>query len=75
MNKHVKRLAEEAGKLSAVERAELVDELLAGLSVCDAELDDVWRKEAKNRFTAWQRGEMKAVDADKVLARLKARSQ
>ena len=75
MNRHVKRLADEANRLSAVERAELVDELLAGLSVCDAGLDDVWRKEAEKRLAAWQRGEMKAVDAEKVLASLKARPQ
>jgi putative addiction module component (TIGR02574 family) len=69
MNERVKKLTEEAAKLTPLERTELVEEVLASLSETDPEIDRAWAAECEDRLAAYERGEISAVDADVVLAK------
>lgn len=75
MNAHLRLLTDEAKKLSPSERAELVDELLASLSVTDAEIDRLWSEEAERRLTDYRLGRSSAVEAATVLDGLRRRAQ
>ncbi|MDZ4251478.1 MAG: addiction module protein [Sulfuritalea sp.] len=69
MNAHVKELLEEAKKLSVHERIELADLIYADVPV-DPEWEAAWAKEAQSRIEAYRRGEIEAVDADEMHARI-----
>lgn len=71
MNAHVKELFEEARKLSADERIELADLLYADTVTPDSEWEAAWAAEARCRIDAYRRGEIQAVDADEMHARIK----
>ena len=73
MNEKVKALSLEARKLTAAERAELIDELMASLDQPDPAIDALWAKEAEDRLAAYDRGEMAAHDIAKVVSKLRAR--
>ena len=73
MNKRVKHLSDAARKLSASERAALIDDLLASLDAPDPRIDALWAEEAERRLAAVDSGEMPARDAEEVLADLRAR--
>lgn len=65
-------LKEAALKLSPFERAQLIDALLQSLdSSHQAEIDQAWLKESIDRLSAYQRGEIKAIDGEMVLSQLK----
>ena len=65
-------LKEAALKLSPFERAQLIDALLQSLdSSHQAEIDQAWLKESIDRLSAYQRGEIKAIDCEMVLSQLK----
>ena len=68
MNQHIKRLADEARKLSPDERAELVDEILAGLHDQDGAWEKAWAEEADRRWAQYKSGAITSHDADAVLA-------
>jgi putative addiction module component (TIGR02574 family) len=70
MNERVKKLAEEAKKLTYDEQVDLLDELFIALRDHDAEIDKAWAEEALRRAEAHDRGEMTAVPAKDVFARL-----
>lgn len=70
MNANVMDLLEEAKKLSADERIELADLLYADTVTPDPEWEAAWASEAKSRIEAYRRGEIEAVDADQVHARI-----
>jgi len=57
--------------LKPAEKAELIDKLLSSLDKPDAQIDDLWAKEAENRIDAYERGEIKAVTLKRVLERYK----
>ncbi len=61
------RILEEALKLTAVERAELVDSLLSSLDKPDQAIDKLWAREAEARIDAYDQGQIKAVSLDEVL--------
>lgn len=61
------RILEEALKLTAVERAELVDSLLSSLDEPDKEIDNLWAREAEDRIDAYDQGQIKAVTLDELL--------
>jgi putative addiction module component (TIGR02574 family) len=63
------KILKEALTLKPAEKAALIDKLLASLDKPDAEIDELWAKEAENRIDAYERGEIKAVALEKVLAR------
>jgi len=73
LNEHVKKLSEAARKLTAPERAALIDDLLASLDAPDPRIDALWAEEAERRLAAVESAEMPARDAADVLADLRAR--
>lgn len=69
MNQHVKRLAEEAAKLTPEERVELVHRINLTLGDHQAEVDAAWDAEAKRRFEAYDRGEIKSYTWEEIKQR------
>jgi putative addiction module component (TIGR02574 family) len=69
MTDAAKNLSILARKLSAAERLELVDDLLASLDEGDSRIDQLWAKEAEDRLAAYRRGEIKAIPLQEVLAK------
>jgi putative addiction module component (TIGR02574 family) len=60
---------EVALKLSPQERATVVDQILSSLDLPDKYTDDLWRKEVEDRLAAYNKGEIKAIPLDEVLAK------
>jgi len=73
LNERLKELSTAARKLTASERAALIDDLLASLDAPDPRIDALWAEEAERRLAAVESGEMPARDAADVLADLRAR--
>lgn len=65
------KVLKEALTLKPAEKAELINKLLSSLDKPDAQIDDLWAKEAENRIDAYERGEIKAVTLKRVLERYK----
>ncbi len=65
------KVLKEALTLKPAEKAELIDKLLSSLDKPDAEIDDLWAKEAESRIDAYERGAIKAVTLERVLERYK----
>ncbi len=63
------KLVEELMSLSPIEKAELVETLLSSLDKPDSEIDELWAKEAEDRLDAYNKGELKAVSLEDVLAK------
>ncbi len=65
------RVLLDALKLSPVERAELIEKLLASFSFPDRKaIDELWAAEAEDRIDAYERGETKSKPAAEVFARI-----
>jgi putative addiction module component (TIGR02574 family) len=65
-------LKEAALKLSPFERAQLIDALWQSLDpVEQTEIDQAWVEESSDRLSAYQQGEIEAVDGESVLSELK----
>ena len=62
-------LLREALTLSALERAKLVEDLLASLDQPDEKIDEAWRKEVADRLDAYESGKMPKVPLEEVLAK------
>ncbi len=61
-------LANEALKLSAWERAQLIDVLWRSLDPAEqASIDRAWLAEAHDRLEAYKAGKLEAVEGDKAL--------
>jgi putative addiction module component (TIGR02574 family) len=72
MSKKGTQVLEEALSLPPLERAEVVDHLLASLdSPPDRRIDELWGQEAEERLDAFERGEIKTVSASKVFNAIK----
>ena len=69
MNTTSQTIIEQAKQLSALEKIEVVDALLASVDKPDAEVDKQWANEAEDRLAAYRRGEVKALDLNQVLAK------
>ena len=69
MNTATKAIVEQAARLSANEKIELIDALLATVDKPDAEIDTLWALEAESRLSAYQKGELQALDLSQVLAK------
>lgn len=65
------KILKEAMTLKPAEKAKLIDKLLSSLDKPDAEIEELWAKEAENRIDAYERGEIKAVTLKKVLEKYK----
>jgi len=57
--------------LKPSKKAELIDKLLHSLDKPDREIDELWAKEAEDRIDAYDRGKIKAITLEKVLAKYK----
>jgi putative addiction module component (TIGR02574 family) len=73
MTNAAKNLSAQARQLSADERLELVDDILASLDEPDPAIDRLWAKEAEERLAAYRRGEIKAVPLQEVLAKYRVK--
>lgn len=74
MSASAKSILAQALKLSANDRAALVESLILSLETPDASLDAAWLKEAEDRLAAYRSGELAAVDADQVFKELGKRT-
>ena len=70
MTASAKSVLDQALKLSANDRAALVESLIFSLDKPDAALDAEWLREAEDRLTAYQAGDLGAIDAEQVFADL-----
>jgi Putative addiction module component len=73
MNDKVKILIDEVRKLTETERERLIHALDVEFGAAIEDIDQAWIEEAERRSIAYSKGEMKAYDADEVLADLKVR--
>ncbi|MCX7001087.1 MAG: addiction module protein [Candidatus Sumerlaeota bacterium] len=69
MSGETKHVQELALKLPIIEKARLVDRLLASIDQPDSATDKLWKKEVEGRIEAYKAGKMKSVSLGKVLAK------
>jgi len=67
MNIETQEILDQALKLSAVNRARLIDKLLASLDKPDEAIDALWRQEVEDRIVAYNTGHLRAVSLEQVL--------
>ena len=72
MNAQVMELLVEAKKLTPEQRIELADSIYADVPV-DLSWEAAWAREAQGRIEAYRRGEIEAVDAEEMHARINAK--
>ena len=66
MSTITRQILEKALVLSAIERAALVDSLLASLDQPDARIDELWAAESEHRLELFEAGKMQAIPAEQV---------
>jgi putative addiction module component (TIGR02574 family) len=65
-------LLEEALKLTAYERAEVAEQLIASLDeVPDTGVEQAWQEEVQRRLQQVERGEVELIDSDTAMAELR----
>ena len=64
-------LLEDALKLRPVERAHLIEGLMASLEKPDPDIESIWEQEALRRYEAYKQKRVKAKDLEKVLGTYK----
>ncbi len=69
MDGEAQQILARAFKLSANEKALLVDQLLASLDKPDDAIDALWRREVEDRVKAYQAGHIGKVSLEQVLAK------
>jgi putative addiction module component (TIGR02574 family) len=76
MSRDPKEIAAEALELPLAARAELASQLLDSLDeLSEDENDRLWAQEAERRYAEYKAGNVEAVTADEVFARLRARNK
>ena len=76
MPKNLKDIAAEALDLPLTARAELASQLLDSLDdLSEEENDQLWAQEGERRYAEYKAGNIEAVPAEEVFARLRARKQ
>ncbi len=71
MSANGEQILKQALALSPEDRAEVVDRLLASFQTPpDPLLDELWAREAEDRLDAYDRGELGALPAEEVFARI-----
>jgi putative addiction module component (TIGR02574 family) len=71
MSASSEQVLQQALGLSPQDRAEIVERLLASFQTPpDPLLDELWAREAEDRLDAYDRGELGAVPAEEVFARI-----
>lgn len=66
-----KEIIKEVIAMSPAKQAELLDLLIRVLDKPDEKLDRLWAKEAESRLDAYQRGDLRALSVEEVLAKYK----
>lgn len=66
----IKAVTNDALKLAPVQRAELIESLLASFDPRRAEIDALWADEAERRIDAYDQGKLKASPASEVFDRI-----
>lgn len=66
---NTEELLKEALSLNPVEKAKLVEELMASLDQPDQEIDALWIKESEKRLKSYHKGELKSVTLKQVLSK------
>jgi putative addiction module component (TIGR02574 family) len=67
MSGNGKRILSDALELPPVERAELVEEIIASFDLpANADIDALWARESEDRLDAYDRSSLKARSAGKV---------
>lgn len=69
MAKTVNKLAAEIHDLPDAEKLRLVDAILTDLDKPDPEIDRVWAKEARKRWTAYKTGRAPTIAYETVMAK------
>ena len=64
-------LLEDALKLRPVERAHLIEGLMASLEKPDPDIESIWEQEALRRYEAYKQKRVKAKDLENVLGKYK----
>ena len=71
-----KRILAEALELSPIDRASLVEELLASFTISGRNSNDaVWAREAEDRIDAYDAGTLSSSPVDDVFQRLNRKSR
>jgi len=70
MSVSAEKVLRQAMQLSSLDRAALVEGLIASLDKPDPALDALWLKEAEDRIAAYQAGELAAIDVEEAFAEL-----
>lgn len=71
MSPQADRILLDALRLSPLERAELIERLLASFSFPERKaIDDRWAVEAEDRIDAYDRGDIRSKPAAEVFARI-----
>jgi putative addiction module component (TIGR02574 family) len=76
MGRDLKEIAAEVLELPLTARAELASQLLDSLDdLSEAENDQLWAEEAERRYAEYKAGNIEAIPADEVFARLRSRGK
>lgn len=76
MSRRIEEIAHEALELDVVSRAELARTLVDSLDdLPEEELDRLWGEEAERRYEEFLAGRARAVPAEEVFARIRARKR
>jgi putative addiction module component (TIGR02574 family) len=76
MSRDLKEIAAEAMELPLTARADLASQLLDSLDdLSEADNDMLWAEEAERRYAEYKAGNIEAIPADEVFARLRARKK
>jgi putative addiction module component (TIGR02574 family) len=76
MSRNLKDIAAEALELPLDARAELASQLLDSLDdISEEESDQLWALEAERRYAEYKAGNIEAVPAEEVFAKLRARKK
>ena len=71
MSASSEQILQQALALPTQDRAEIVERLLASFQTPpDPRFDELWAREAEDRLDAYDRGELRAVPAEEVFARI-----
>jgi len=66
----VVQILEDALQLPPLDRATVIETLLASLAHPGARIDELWAQEAEDRIVAFDAGHLQAYDAEKVFTAL-----
>ncbi len=73
MNERIEAIVAQARALSAEKREVLIAALQLTLDPPDPGWERAWLEECRDRIAAIERGEMKLIDGDEVMAQARAR--